>query len=197
MSPIVLASASATRARLLRSAGVQVSIQPSDVDEDDLKQRRQSEAWGPAQLAELLACAKAAQVSTRGDGLVIGGDQTLEFDGELWSKCSDLEGVRRQLMRLRGNQFALHSAAAVARGGEVLWRAVQSARLVVRAFSEAFLDTYLARTGERLAASLGGFELEGEGAQLFDEIEGDAFAIQGLPLIPLLGALRRHGALLT
>jgi septum formation protein len=197
VNSVVLASASATRARLLQAAGVAVTIEPSRADEEGLKVRLVNQGRTAAEIAELLACAKAAEVSERCDALVIGADQTLEFGGGLWSKGRGLVDVRRQLMRLRGHLFTLHSGAALARGGEILWREVQSANLVMRPFSEAFLDDYLGRNGEGLSGSLGGFELEGEGAQLFDEIDGDAFAILGLPLIPLLGGLREHGALPT
>jgi septum formation protein len=195
MTPVILASASAARARLLRAAGVDFTVDPAGVDEAALKVRLVDEERTSREIAERLATAKALEVSGRHEGLVIGADQTLEFGGGLWSKARDLDETRQQLRRLRGHLFTLHCAVVLARGEETLWREVQSASLAMRAFSDAFLDDYLARDGERVLGCLGGFEIEGVGAQLFDEVEGDIFAVQGLILIPLLGALREHGGL--
>ncbi len=197
MKPIILASASETRARLLANAGLVVSAEPAQVDEEALKVRLISEGRNAREVAQRLATAKAVEVSQRRPGLVIGADQTLEYGASVWSKGRDLEDLRRQLRRLRGQLFSLHSGAALASDGEAIWRGAQSASLVMRTFSEAFLEGYLARNADVLIGSLGGFQLEAEGAQLFDKVDGDAFAILGLPLIPLLAALREHGGLVS
>jgi septum formation protein len=195
MTTVILASASAARARLLRAAGVDFAVEPAAVNEEALKVRLVGQGRTSGEIAELLAAAKALEVSRRREGLVIGADQTLEFGGGLWSKARDLAETRQQLRRLRGRIFTLHCGVALTRGEETLWREVRSANLAMRAFSDVFLDGYLARNGARVLGCLGGFELEGEGAQLFDEVDGDHFVVQGLILIPLLAALREHGGL--
>ncbi len=192
MTPIVLASASATRARLLAAAGVSFATCVSEVDEDAEKA---CTALSPAALATRLARRKALAVSAHAAGVVIGADQTLDLDGDRFDKTASLAETRIMLGRLRGRAFQLHAAVALARSGDLLWEHVQSVRLSMRSFSESFLDAYLARNADSLGASLGGFELEGEGAQLFDAIQGDYFSVLGLPLLPLLEALRRAGAL--
>jgi septum formation protein len=127
--------------------------------------------------------------------LVIGSDQTLELDGRTLSKATSLAELRDHLTRLRGRTHALHSAVAVARDGEVVWSHADTARLAMRAFSDAFLGDYLTRHGEKVRSSLGGYWFEAEGAQLFDKVDGDYFTILGMPLLPLLGFLRQAGAL--
>jgi predicted house-cleaning NTP pyrophosphatase (Maf/HAM1 superfamily) len=135
--------------------------------------------------------------SARGEGdvLIIGSDQTLELDGELISKATSLTELRDHLVRLRGRTHALHAAVAVARDGAVVWSHTDTAILTMRAFSDAFLDDYLAQHGEQVCSSLGGYWFEAEGAQLFDTVEGDYFTILGMPLLPLLGFLRGAGAI--
>ncbi len=192
MTPIVLASASATRARLLSAAGVSFTTCVSDVDEDAEKA---CAAMAPAAMATRLAKRKALAVSAQAGGFIIGADQTLDLDGERLDKTASLSETRIMLGRLRGRTFQLHAAVALAKSGDLLWEHAQSVRLSMRSFSDTFLEAYLAGNAQRLGSSLGGFELEGEGAQLFDEIEGDYFSVLGLPLLPLLGALRRAGAL--
>jgi septum formation protein len=129
----------------------------------------------------------------RPDAFVIGADQTLEFEGRLYDKAGTLEEARARLIELRGAPHRLHSAVVVARGGEAIWREVSTATLVMRNFSDAFLDDYLAREGEELLGSVGCYRLEALGAQLFSRIDGDYFAILGLPLLGLLDLLRNHG----
>jgi septum formation protein len=131
----------------------------------------------------------------RPQALVIGADQTLELDGELVDKAVDLAEARTRLSSLRGRTHRLHAAVAAAEDGEVVWRRIESPALTARDFSDAFLDRYLARAGEAVLASVGCYFLEGEGAQLFDRIEGDYFAVLGLPLLPVLAMLRDRGAL--
>ena len=194
MTPVVLASTSASRNALLRASGVAFETERPGVDEDAAKAALLGEGAGPRDIADALAELKAVRVSRRTSGLVIGADQTLDLDGELVDKASSLEEARQRLRRLRGRSHKLHAGVVVARDGEPIWREVQTATLRMRDFSDAFLDGYLQRQGEAVLSSVGCYQLEGEGVQLFDRIDGDYFAILGLPLIGLLDLLRRHGA---
>lgn len=195
MTPVVLASRSVSRAAILRAAGVAFEAADSGVDEDEAKGALLAGGADPRAVAERLAELKAAKASAGRGGLVIGADQTLELDGELYDKARDCAEARRRLIALRGRSHRLHSAAAVAENGRIVWRATESASLAMRPLTDAFIDAYLARGGAALLGSVGCYPLEGEGAQLFDRIEGDYFAILGLPLLPLLGFLRLKGAL--
>lgn len=197
MKPIILASGSAARRALLQAAGVIVTVTPANVDETPIKEKLLAAGVAAREIAATLADAKAATGSTPPGALVIGADQTLEVDGALLDKTADLATARARLLRLRGRAFELHSAVSGAAEGRVVWRHTQSARLLMRPFSEAYLDGYLMRNGDDVATSLAGFALEGEGVQLFEWIEGDYFAILGLPLLPLLDWLRRAGGLPT
>jgi septum formation protein len=193
---IVLASKSASRAALLAGARVAFEAVDSGVDEAKLKTRLLAEGAGPARIAGELAEAKALAVSFKTpDAIVIGADQTLEQDGLLFDKAGSLSEARERLAILRGQRHELHSAVAAAEGGRVIWRVSESPVLTMRDFSDTWLDGYLARNGVTLLGSVGCYMLEGEGAQLFEAIEGDYFAILGLPLLPLLAFLRREGAL--
>ena len=131
------------------------------------------------------------------DVLVIGSDQTLEFEGETFSKATSVTELRAHLSRLRGRTHTLHSAVAVARNGEVAWSYAAAAHLTMHAFSDTFLNDYLAMHGEAVRSSLGGYWFEAGGAQLFEAVDGDYFTILGMPLLPLLGFLRDAGALAT
>jgi septum formation protein len=195
---LVLASASAPRRRLLEAAGVPFRVVPADIDEAALKRALAAKATGAAGVAETLARAKAEAVSGRiPDALVIGADQVLALGTELLDKPGDRAQARAQLMRLRGKTHELWSGAALAFGGKSIWQSVHAATLTMRAFSAAFLDRYLETAGAAVTRSVGAYEIEGTGIQLFERIEGDYFTILGLPLLPLLGELRTRGAIGT
>ena len=193
---IILASKSPARGVLLRAAGVGFETRGSGVDEEPLKAAWLAQGQTPRSVAEGLATAKALAVSSQApDALVIGADQTLEFDGRLFDKPTDRAEARRRLLEFRGAPHTLHSAVALARDGVVVWQEMESAVMHVRAFSEAWLDDYVAAVGDDVLDSVGAYQLEGAGVQLFERIEGDWFAILGLPMLSLLAALRREGAL--
>jgi septum formation protein len=194
---VVLASTSASRAAVLRGAGVTFEATSPGVDEDAAKAALLAEGAGPRDVADALAELKAVRISSRADGLVIGADSTVDLDGQLFDKAGSIEEARERLLLLRGKPHKLHSGVVVARNGTPIWREVQSATLWVRPFSEEFLESYLQREGQALLGSVGCYRLEGLGAQLFSWIDGDYFAILGLPLLGLLDLLRRHGAMVT
>ncbi|HEY5071649.1 MAG TPA: Maf family protein [Caulobacteraceae bacterium] len=194
MIALTLASTSASRSAILEGAGVAFETMAPGVDEGEIKDRLLSTGEGPLQIALALAALKAMTASRGRRGLVIGADQTLEIDGELLDKARSLDEARRRLLALRGRAHLLHSAVALAEDGAVVWRAHETARLAVRDFSDEFLAAYLDQEGERILDSVGGYRLEGLGAQLFAAIEGDYFSVLGLPLLPLLAQLRERGA---
>lgn len=195
-SSVILASASPTRARLLRAAGVDFMVEPRAVDEAGIKREFRAANRTPAECAQALAMAKAEPVSDRHpQALVIGADQILACDGLWFDKPSSVEAARSQLAGLRGRRHELATVACVMRAREPVWQALSRAALEMRQFSDAFLDTYLAAEGEAILGSVGAYRLEGRGIQLFERIEGDHFAILGLPLFELIGALRAFGVL--
>lgn len=195
MSRIILASKSAARQALLTGAGVPFTARGAALDEEDVKDDLVAHGLDPKGMALALAQAKAVETSKAVEGLVIGADQTLDLGGELVGKAADLGAARERLTALRGRRHQLHSATAAAERGELLWTDVRTATLTMRAFSDAFLDRYLARNGEAALSSVGCYQLEGEGVQLFEKIDGDYFTILGLPLPPLLDFLRGRGLL--
>ncbi len=196
MSRLVLASASTARARLLIAAGIEVEIDPAHIDEGEIKRECRVAGRDTATCAVELAIAKAGAVTTRHPGaLILGADQMLDCDGEWFDKPRDLAEARTQLLALGGRQHAIVTAAAILRDGIVLWRVVERALLTLRRCSAAFIDYYLGLMGESVLATVGGYELEGLGAQLMEKVEGDYFVILGLPLLPLLAFLREEGAL--
>lgn len=192
---VILASTSAARRALLTAAGVPFEAQAPGVDEEAAKASLAAEGLTPRDMADALAELKALRVSARKPGLVIGSDQTLDLDGVTLDKAPTAEKARERLLALRGRSHKLHSAVVVASGGQAIWREVVTAKLTMRPFSDAFLDDYMSRAGDALTGSSGAYYLEGLGAQLFETIEGDYFAILGLPLTGLLDLLRRYGVL--
>jgi septum formation protein len=196
VSQIILASTSRARREMLAAAGVAFTVEAADVDEPAIRKTllAAKSAATPPQIADALARAKAEDVSQRHKGLlVIGGDQVLALGTELLTKSKDEAAARATLKKLRGMTHELHSAVALAVDGRVLWTHTGTARLKMRDFSDAFLEEYLTRAGDRIGQSVGAYELEGLGVQLFDKIEGDYFTVLGLPLLPLLAELRAHG----
>jgi septum formation protein len=192
---VILASKSAARRAVLDGAGVRYQALVAGVDEEAVKAGLLAEGAGPREIADALAELKAIRVSRGRPEFVIGSDQTLDLDGELYDKAETVEAARARLQLLRGKTHKLHSAVVVAKEGAPIWREVVTASLTMRDFSDAFLEDYLATEGEHALGSVGCYRLEGPGAQLFSKIEGDYFAILGLPLMGLLDLLRRHGEL--
>ena len=195
MIGIVLASKSSARRAVLDGAGVVYEAAVAGVDEDAVKTAMLAQGASPAAVADALAELKAMKVSQTRPDFVIGADQTLEFGGELYDKVETLEAARERLALLRGKTHRLHSAVVVAKDGQPIWREMATASLTMRDFSDEFLESYLAREGEAALGSVGCYRLEGMGSQLFSRIEGDYFAILGLPLLGLLDLLRAHGEL--
>ena len=194
-APVVLASRSATRRAVLQGAGVPHEAVGSGVDEEAAKAELLDQGADPRAVAAALAERKALAVSAARPELVIGADQTLEFEGRLYDKAESLVEARARLQMLRGKPHQLHSAVAVAQGGAVVWRETESATLTMRDFSAGFLEAYLAVEGEAALGSVGCYRLEGPGVQLFSQVDGDYFTILGLPLMGLLDLLRARGVL--
>ena len=192
---IVLASASRARRELLAAAGVPFTVEAADVDEPAVR-RALTPTTAPTTVAEVLARAKAEDVGARHrDALVIGADQVLAFGAEILIKPGDVEGARTTLLKLKGKTHELHSSVAFAEDGGIVWTHTGTARLTMRDFSDDFLEEYLLRAGDRVGESVGAYELEGAGVQLFERIEGDYFTILGLPLLPVLAQLRARGVI--
>lgn len=195
---LILASGSRARRQMLEAAGLAFRVVPADVDEEAHRRAmvEHDVNGGPPRVAQVLARVKAEEVSRRfPHALVIGADQVLALRREIFTKPADLGAARAALEQLAGHTHHLHSAVTLARGGAQIWSHIDSAALTMRALSAAFLDDYVRRAGERICASVGAYELEGLGVQLFERIEGDYFTVLGLPLLPLLAELRRVGQL--
>jgi septum formation protein len=193
---LILASASPTRAWLLATAGVEVRVEPAAVDEEVVKQTFRAKGRAAVECALALAEAKACRVADRHDrAFVIGADQILVCDGLWFDKPSDLGAARAQLKALRGRTHELATAVCVVQNRTRIWHTVKQPHLLMREFSDIFLDDYLAVEGTAVLGTVGAYRLEGRGVQLFERVEGDHFAILGLPLLELLGFLRECGQL--
>ena len=192
---LILASESASRKSMLSAAGVVFEAVPARIDEEGVTAEMRGRAV--RDVADRLAELKALKVSQQRPGaFVLGSDSMLEVErGEWLEKPGSADGLRAQLRRLRGREHKLVSAAVIARDGQALWRHVEVARLVVRDFSDGWLEDYVAACGDEVLWSVGGYHLEGLGAQLFTRIEGDQFVVRGLPLLAVLGWLREAGEL--
>jgi septum formation protein len=191
---LVLASRSVARRTLLQAAGIAVELKPADLDERSVEANALSQ--GPAAIAAFLARQKAAAVAALCPGrLVLGADQTLALGARRFSKPVDRASARAQLAALCGRTHELHSAIAFVQDATVLFEHVDTARLTMRSFSQRFLDHYLDEVGTAATASVGAYQIEGPGIQLFERIDGDYFTILGLPLLPALDFLRQRGCL--
>ena len=192
--PIVLASRSQVRRALLEAAGIPIEIAPAVINERAVDASAGTRDAG--EVAALLAREKAKAVAGGHAGqMVLGADQTLALGQRRFSKAPDRGAARAQLAALRGRTHSLHSAVAIVRDGTVLFEHIDAAHLTMRAFSDAFLESYLDAIGEAALSSVGCYQLEGMGIQLFECVEGDHFTVLGLPLLPLLQWLRKTGVL--
>jgi septum formation protein len=193
--PLVLASRSEVRRTLLSAAGISIEVAAADIDERGLE--KQAGLLSPSEIAALLAREKATAVERHHPGrLVLGADQVLAFEGKCFSKPADRAAARTQLRTLSGRTHELHSAIAFVQNATPVFEHVSVARLTMRAFSDQFLDQYLEAVGSAATQSVGAYQIEGLGIQLFDRLEGDYFTVLGLPLLPVLDFLRRRGCLL-
>ena len=193
-SPLILASGSTVRQTLLNNAGLEFVAVPASVDERAIEERMPAANRDPVAIARHLAIAKATAVSRLNPGdMVVGCDQTMSLGPRIFHKATSIDEAKETLRSLRGQAHFLNSAVCLVQDGMVLWSDVSRACMQVRDFSDAFLAGYLERNGPAILSSVGCYQLEGEGVHLFDAIAGDYFTILGLPLLPLLAALRQHG----
>lgn len=191
---LVLASTSPFRAAILMNAGVAFRAEGAQIDERAVEEPLLRADATPEDVASVLAEAKALDVSERNSGaLVLGGDQTLSLEGKLYHKPNDMEEARRNLLKFSGKTHQLWSALALARDGETIWRHVSVAHMHIRELSPQFVGRYLASVGDAALNSVGCYQYESEGIQLFEKTDGDYYTIIGLPLLPLLSELRRLG----
>jgi len=195
MPDIILASGSASRRALLAGAGVEARLIKPNVDETAAKNAMRAEQLSVRDQAMRLAEMKAMKISAREPGLVIGGDQMLNLDGEAFDKPIDLQGAAAHLRKLSGKSHRLETAIVIAENGELIWRHLARPKLSVRMLTDRFIEAYVNRCGDALLSTVGAYQLEGMGAQIFSKIEGDYFSILGLPLLPLLDYLRVRGVL--
>ena len=198
IKPLILASSSETRLRLLRAAGLDVTSQNPRVDEVAIRSSLEADLASPRDIADALAEMKARKIADRNaDALVLGCDQVLEFQGKVWGKPESPEQALGQLMALRGQAHKLLSAVVLYDLGEPVWRFVGEVRLTMRPVTDDWLTAYVSRNWASIRHSVGGYKLEEEGIRLFSAIEGDYFTILGLPLLPLLGYLGERGFIAT
>jgi septum formation protein len=196
MTELILASKSPFRAMLMRNAGLAFAQHAADVDERAIETAMDTDGVSPEDLALVLAEVKALDVSVKyPDALVIGSDQTLSLGDEVLHKAKTMEDARRRLLQLQGRTHQLNSGVVLAKNGIVVWRHVSVARLTMRDLTPEFVGRHLASTGNTVLGSVGCYQLEGEGLQLFETIDGDYFTIVGLPMLPLLAELRQQGAI--
>ncbi|WP_376783391.1 Maf-like protein [Brucella intermedia] len=193
MSDLILASKSPFRSALLKNADIEFSTASAEIDERAVEAPLYETGATPEEVAQVLAEAKALDVSEKNPGaVVIGCDQTLSLGDEIFHKPADMEAARRQLLKFSGMTHQLNSAVVLVKDGETLWRHVSIARMTMRDLDPGFVGRYLGRVGDAALSSVGAYQVEGPGIQLFDRIDGDYFTIVGLPLLPLLAELRKE-----
>ena len=193
MSVLILASSSTIRATLLRNAGLEIDLVPARVDEESLRESLTAEGAGAHDIADALAEQKALKIAAKNrDAMVLGCDQILECEGRIFAKPATPEDAREQLTALRGKTHRLHTAAILYHRGEPIWRHVATPRLTMRHFSDSFRDAYIAANWDQIRHCVGCYQIEGPGIRLFAQVEGDLFAVQGLPLLELLQILTRR-----
>lgn len=190
---IVLASQSASRKAMLTAAGVAFEAVGADLDERRLE--AEMEGADPAEVAQALAAAKAVAVSN--ERLVLGSDSLIEVDGQRFDKPASREQAAEHLCFFSGKVMTLHSAAALAKDGKIVWVGSDFARLRVRELSEDFIEAYLGTEWPAVSYCVGVFRIEGPGVQLFESVMGDQFTVLGMPLLQVLAALREEGVLRT
>lgn len=195
-SELILASSSASRQMLMRNAGLDFSSIPADIDERSLDARLADEGAAPETIAVELAKAKALAVSLlHPSAFVIGSDQTMSLESRIYHKPKDMDEAHANLISLSGKTHRLNCGAAIAQNGKIIWDIVTVADMTVRNLDGDFVTRHLERVGPKVLSSVGAYQLEGEGIQLFTSIEGDYFTILGLPLLPLLTKLRMLGVI--
>ena len=193
MTRIILASNSAFRAQLLTNAGIEFDKKPANINEREVETPLLEAGIDPAGIAEILAIAKANSISEANPGsVVIGCDQTLSLEGELLHKPRDMDDARRRLLALSGRTHELNSAVCLVKDGQTLWSLVDPSHVKMRDLDPGFVGRHLASVGEIALSSVGAYQIEGKGVQLFESIKGDFFSIMGLPLLPLLAEMRRQ-----
>lgn len=193
---IILASKSEHRKLLMQNAGLSFDTASADIDERIIESAVQKTGVTPQELALILANAKALDISQKNTNqYVIGSDQTLSFEDEVLHKAADMEEARRRLLQLSGKTHQLNSAVVIVKGGQTLWQHVSTAELTMRDLSPEYIGRHLAQAGNDILTSVGAYQLEKEGVQLFEKIEGDFFTIIGLPMLPLLQELRNLGVI--
>ena len=194
---LILASKSAIRRQILDGASIEYTVRTGDTDEAILKTEFMASGRPLAELPTVLATAKAMDVAATPQDVLIGADQIMEMDGQLFDKPATMDEARQRLLDMRGKEHRLIGSVVTVQNGKRLWDYTSTTRLKVRTFSERFLDTYLELEGEEILYCVGGYKFEGRGAQLFEHVEGDFFSILGLSLLPLLAHLREIGVVDT
>ncbi|MAI91021.1 Maf family nucleotide pyrophosphatase [Ponticaulis sp.] len=192
---LILASGSKIRATILQNAGLKFRVQTSRVDEDSLKDAMRHEGMSPRDQADYLAQMKSEKVSSQTPGLVIGADQMMSLDGKGFDKPKSREEAFERLKEFSGKTHYLECAAVISQNGEAVWRYLARPKLTMRELSDSFINEYLDQIGEAAYESVGAYQLEGLGVQLFSEIEGDYFSILGVPLLQILTYLRDRGVI--
>ncbi len=195
--PIILASGSAIRRHIMDGAGLDYSVIIKPVDEGAIKSAMLAEGALPRDIADALAEAKSRRVSLTNPGLVIGADQIMVMDGDIFDKPATMAQARERLLHMRGRAHHLIGAVVICEYGQPVWRHMSKTTLTLRDFSEEFLDAYLEAEGDIILKSVGAYRFEGRGAQLFSHVDGDFFSILGLSLLPVLDYLRIRGAVLA